>query len=85
MSDLSLHEISDIFLIFYVLYDISDIARRLFTFFIVFINFFSKEKKMSYSKPQVIATNNAQGSFSAGCPLNDNGGSSWCRQCERTA
>lgn len=38
---------------------------------------------MSYSKPQVIAANNAQGSFSAGCPAEITGGS-WCKECERS-
>jgi hypothetical protein len=43
----------------------------------------TKQKK-AYKKPQLIAKNNPQGSFAAGCPLNDNGGDTYCRDCERT-
>lgn len=39
---------------------------------------------MAYTKPQVIAQNASTGSYAAGCPLNENGGPSWCKRCERT-
>lgn len=48
--------------------------------------------KRKYSKPVIVAQNNKQGSFAAGCPEKDNcqGGSSGggsankCYKCERT-
>ena len=39
---------------------------------------------MAYTKPQVIAQNASTGSYAAGCPLKDNGGTSLCKNCERT-
>ena len=46
---------------------------------------------MGYKKPVIVAQNNKNGSFAAGCPANKgcNGGSSSatanpCKQCERT-
>lgn len=39
---------------------------------------------MAYTKPQVIAQNASTGSYAAGCPLNEDGGPSWCKRCERT-
>ena len=42
---------------------------------------------MAYTKPQVVAQNNAAGSYAAGCPEKDRGGncgSSGCINCERT-
>lgn len=39
---------------------------------------------MAYTKPQVVAQNSAAGSYAAGCPANDFGAESWCRDCERT-
>ena len=39
---------------------------------------------MAYTKPQVVAQNSASGSYAAGCPTNDNGTWSRCRDCERT-
>ncbi len=39
---------------------------------------------MAYTKPQVIAQNASAGSYAAGCPANDNGAASWCKDCERT-
>ena len=44
-----------------------------------------RRKTMAYTKPQVIAQNASTGSYAAGCPVNDNGGASYCRKCERTA
>ena len=38
---------------------------------------------MAYTKPQVVAQNNAAGSYAAGCPSNDRG-VYWCKDCERT-
>jgi hypothetical protein len=43
-----------------------------------------KEVIMNYTKPKVLAQNASQGSFAAGCPLNNNGGTN-CRNCERTS
>lgn len=37
-----------------------------------------------YVKAQVVAKNNPQGSYAAGCPVNENGLSNRCKQCERT-
>ena len=39
---------------------------------------------MAYTKPQVVAQNSASGSYAAGCPVEDNGGSYYCKKCERT-
>ncbi|MDR3237207.1 MAG: hypothetical protein LBT84_01755 [Spirochaetia bacterium] len=45
---------------------------------------------MEYTKPVIVAQNNKQGSFAAGCPEKDqgcNGGSAVeakCKKCERT-
>ena len=39
---------------------------------------------MEYTKPVVLAQNNKQQSFAAGCPAN-NYGPSQCKSCERTA
>ena len=43
---------------------------------------------MAYTKPQVIAQNNASGSYAAGCPAQnrgwDNGDVTGCTNCERT-
>jgi len=36
---------------------------------------------MKYSKPQIVAQNNKQGVYAAGCPEKPAG---WCRECERT-
>lgn len=43
----------------------------------------TKQKK-AYKKPQLIAKNNPQGSFAAGCPLDSAGGVGYCHDCERT-
>ena len=42
----------------------------------------------TYVKAQVVAKNNPEGSYAAGCPEKNAGGqmqSGWCKQCERTA
>jgi hypothetical protein len=46
---------------------------------------------MEYTKPVIVAQNNKNGSFAAGCPANNNcqgGGSQMygnaCKKCERT-
>lgn len=39
---------------------------------------------MAYTKPQVVAQNASTGSYAAGCPVNANGGTVYCRECERT-
>lgn len=39
---------------------------------------------MAYTKPEVVAQNNASGSYAAGCPTNDSGSRVWCKDCERT-
>ncbi len=39
---------------------------------------------MAYTKPEVIAQNNASGNYAAGCPAEGNGGPGWCKNCERT-
>lgn len=39
---------------------------------------------MAYTKPEVVAQNNASGSYAAGCPTNVNTYASQCRECERT-
>lgn len=39
---------------------------------------------MAYSKPQVLAQNDKQGVFAAGCPAQGNGQSTACKNCERT-
>lgn len=38
-----------------------------------------------YVKAQVIAKNLASGSYAAGCPANNYGGSFTCKSCERSA
>jgi len=48
--------------------------------------------KKTYSKPVIVAQNNRNGSFAAGCPEKDNckgghsgsGSSDKCKQCERS-
>lgn len=40
-------------------------------------------KTKKYVKAKVIAKNNPEGSFAAGCPAKDNGGSYDCRKCDR--
>ena len=40
---------------------------------------------MAYTKPEVVAQNNASGSYAAGCPANDTGLDWECKKCERTA
>lgn len=42
-----------------------------------------RRPKMAYEKPEVLATNNPQGSFAAGCPEKGRGGPT-CANCERT-
>lgn len=38
-----------------------------------------------YTKVKVVAKNNPQGSYAAGCPTGSStGGSGQCKQCERT-
>ena len=37
-----------------------------------------------YVKAQVVAKNNPQGSYAAGCPTNRNGDTYACKTCERT-
>ena len=32
---------------------------------------YNGENKMAYTKPQVVAQNNASGSYAAGCPTNE--------------
>ncbi len=39
---------------------------------------------MAYTKPQVVAQNASTGSYAAGCPTNERGGTAYCRDCERT-
>ncbi len=39
---------------------------------------------MAYTKPQVVAQNNASGSYAAGCPSNDTDNRDLCKGCERT-
>ena len=39
---------------------------------------------MAYTKPQVIAQNASTGSYAAGCPVNRDGATSYCHDCERT-
>ena len=39
---------------------------------------------MEYTTPEVVAQNNSNGSYAAGCPANDNGSGSWCTNCERS-
>ena len=38
-----------------------------------------------YVKPQMLAKNAPTGSYAAGCPANDAGWGSRCKNCERTA
>lgn len=46
-------------------------------------NLFIMEKYMAYEKPQVIAQNNASGSYAAGCPT-EGTGNFHCKECERS-
>ena len=42
---------------------------------------------MAYTKPEVVAQNNASGSYAAGCPAEgtaSDSSSQWCKNCERT-
>ena len=39
---------------------------------------------MTYKKPEVLAQNEAQGSFAAGCPAQSTGGSAPCSNCQTT-
>ena len=41
---------------------------------------------MEYKKPQVVAQNDSEGTYAAGCPSKGQGGtgSSVCRSCERS-
>ena len=36
-----------------------------------------------YEKPQVLAQNDAYGSYAAGCPAYKDGNGHWCAECER--
>lgn len=38
---------------------------------------------MKYSKPKLIAKNNPNGSYAAGCPAYNNGTGPMCRDCDR--
>ncbi|MDD7360075.1 MAG: hypothetical protein PUG79_06610 [Mediterraneibacter faecis] len=38
----------------------------------------------TYKKAVVEAVNAPSGSYAAGCPVNQNGFTSYCRNCERT-
>jgi len=38
-----------------------------------------------YQKPKVVAKNNPQGSYAAGCPAKGTGTSTYCRSCERSS
>jgi len=40
-------------------------------------------KTMKYSKPVIVAQNEAQGTFAAGCPAKGSGGA-LCKMCDRT-
>ena len=44
-----------------------------------------EQKKIAYKKPQLIAKNNPQGSYAAGCPAENNAGQPWCSDCDRAA
>ena len=37
-----------------------------------------------YKKAKVVAKNNPQGSYAAGCPAKSSGGASSCQYCERS-
>jgi len=37
-----------------------------------------------YVKAKVVAKNNPQGSYAAGCPAKENGAEYHCKKCERT-
>ncbi len=39
---------------------------------------------MKYSKPKIIAQNKTTGSYAAGCPAKNMGGTYSCRTCDRT-
>lgn len=43
------------------------------------------KKKVTYTKPKVIAQNSVAGSFAAGCPAKGTGASYICKNCERTS
>jgi hypothetical protein len=38
---------------------------------------------MAYKKPEVLAQNEAQGSYAAGCPSEATGGSNPCSNCQQ--
>lgn len=38
---------------------------------------------MKYSKPKIIAQNKTTGSYAAGCPAKNCGGTYSCKQCDR--
>jgi hypothetical protein len=40
---------------------------------------------MAYTKPVVLAQNGKQGVYAAGCPAQNQGSSSVCKNCERTS
>ncbi len=40
--------------------------------------------KKAYKKVKVVAKNNPQGSYVAGCPGDNNGSAFNCKSCERT-
>ncbi|MGI6395382.1 MAG: hypothetical protein ACOX2F_11760 [bacterium] len=63
------------------MYDISDNALSEK----VFYQHFVEEKTMSYNKPEVVASNNPSGSYSAGCPAYNQGTTSECRRCDRAS
>lgn len=42
-----------------------------------------EQKKAAYKKPQLIAKNNPQGSYAAGCQDKRNTDVHWCIQCDR--
>ena len=40
---------------------------------------------MAYTKPEVVAQNNASGSYAAGCPAEGTAFDYECKNCERTS
>lgn len=40
---------------------------------------------MEYTKPMVLAQNSETQCFAAGCPANNYGNESWCKQCDRAS
>jgi len=38
----------------------------------------------TYKKVKVVAKNNPQGSYVAGCPVKGDSTGQWCKPCERT-